>query len=77
MNEQGFTAFWRSLSAALKEEFSRRCERSRGYLFLVSGGHRRASAQLARTIEREARGAPFGASVPASKIRPDLFGPDA
>lgn len=69
----GFQEFWRSLSPELKEKFAKRCRRSPGYLFLVAGGHRDASAQLARTFERESRRAPFNGNVRPHLVRPDIF----
>lgn len=70
----GFTEFWRALDAEQKKKFAKRCDRSVGYLFLVAGGHRDASPQLARTFERESRRAPFNGRVIATKVRPDIFG---
>lgn len=57
--------------AAKKQDFARRCKRSLGYLYLVAGQHRSASAQLALAIERVTRGA-----VNRRELRPDLYPPE-
>jgi hypothetical protein len=68
-----FQKFWRSLSKDEKAEFARRVDRSVGYLFLVAGGHRKASPLLAREIQRVSQHRRFSGFVPASRSRPDAF----
>ena len=53
-----------------REAFAREVSRagSVGYLYLVAGGHRRASPELAKRIERASAGA-----VKKSDLRPDIF----
>ncbi len=41
-----------------------------GYLYLVAGGHRRASAELAKRIEQAS-----SAKVTRHDLRPDIFDP--
>jgi hypothetical protein len=70
-----FKKFWRSLSAEDKEEFARRVDRSVGYLFLVAGGHRNASPELARSFQRVSQHKRFSSHglIPSTVTRSDVF----
>jgi len=60
--------YLRSLKPEQRAKLAAAVERHEGYLYLVSGGHRRASPELAIAIERESGGA-----VKRSDLRPDLW----
>lgn len=59
--------YLRKLSKEGREEFARQAHTSVGYLYLVAGGHRRASSEKARAIE-----AASGGEVSRKTLRPDL-----
>lgn len=63
--------FLRTLSRDEREAFAQKVSRagSVGYLYLVAGGHRRASAELARKIEECSAG-----KVTRLELRPDIYG---
>ncbi len=53
------------------EEYAKECETTPAYLQQLKGGHRRASAKLARRMVEKSRGA---LRLPA--VRPDIWGAD-
>lgn len=60
--------FLRSLDAVQRQAFADKVERSVGYLYLVAGGHRRASPELAQAIDAATEG-----KVSKEELRPDLW----
>ncbi len=62
--------YLRTLDKDAREAFAKKVSKagSVGYLYLIAGGHRRASAELALRIEAES-----GSAVTRAEIRPDLW----
>lgn len=65
-----FKSYWFGKSQEGRAAFAERVQRSPGYLQLVAGGFRKASPQLANTIQDETAG-----EVTREEMRPDVFGP--
>lgn len=64
-----FKSFWYGMKLEERIQFAEQIERSPGYLQLVAGGFRKASPQLANTIQEKTSGL-----VSRSAMRPDVFG---
>jgi NAD(P)H-dependent flavin oxidoreductase YrpB (nitropropane dioxygenase family) len=60
----------RELDAPARARLARKVSRagSVGYLYLIAGGHRRPSAELAKKIEQATAG-----KVTRAELRPDIF----
>ena len=58
----------RELDKDGREQLAARVDSSSGYLYLLAGGHRKASPTLARKIEEATGGA-----VTRHELRPDIF----
>lgn len=65
-----FKDFWQNLSAEAKQSLAERCATSPPYLSQIAYGHRKASPDMARTIERETAG-----QVTRADLRPDIYEP--
>lgn len=66
-NDSPLKRYFRSLPPAQREDFSRRCGTTIGYMQLVVGGHRRCRESLAIAIDRES-----GGVVTVEELRPDV-----
>jgi len=62
--------YWRSLSAAAKDEMARTLNCNRDYLAQIACGFRKGSPQMARQIESYTNG-----TVSKHELRPDVFEP--
>lgn len=62
--------YLRDLDPLARQRFAKKVSRagSVGYLYLVAGGHRRASPELAKKIEEASEG-----KVTRAELRPDIF----
>lgn len=64
-----FKAYWYGMTQEDRAAFAEQVSRSSGYLQLVAGGFRRASPQLANTIQEKS-----GGKVTREEMRADVFG---
>jgi DNA-binding transcriptional regulator YdaS (Cro superfamily) len=65
-----FKTYWFGMSQDERATFAKKVERAPGYLQLVAGGFRRASPELAISIDEKSEG-----KVKRAETRPDIFGP--
>jgi len=60
------------VSPEKREEVAKEADTSVAYLFQLAGGHRKASPDLARSIQSATNGA-----VTKEELRPDIWGEEA